>query len=183
MAGLCEREGHLVYNVAALPGPDGQLAGKYRKVCLPRNEIVSGVTPGQDYPVFETRFGKVGSCLLRRLLPRGGPAAVESRRGGDRLAGVGLQSRSWRAARACENHVYLVSSTYEDFRATGCSRPSIDRSGGGRGAGDACSGRWRWRRWILTGELQWISLGDFKAEIPTASPRLDAAGKVTQILH
>ncbi|MCA9055341.1 MAG: carbon-nitrogen hydrolase family protein, partial [Planctomycetaceae bacterium] len=52
VAGLYERDDHVVYNVATLVGPDGQLVGKYRKVCLPRDEIMSGVTPGQEYPVF-----------------------------------------------------------------------------------------------------------------------------------
>ena len=36
VVGLVEREGHLVYNVAILIGPDGRIIGKYRKVCLPR---------------------------------------------------------------------------------------------------------------------------------------------------
>ena len=31
VAGLLERDGHVVYNTAALLGPDGKLAGKYRK--------------------------------------------------------------------------------------------------------------------------------------------------------
>ena len=33
---------------------------QYRKVCLPRGEIEKGCASGRDYPVFETRFGKVG---------------------------------------------------------------------------------------------------------------------------
>src|SRR5581483_1732370 len=32
VAGLLERAEHLVYNVAVLIGPDGEIAGKYRKV-------------------------------------------------------------------------------------------------------------------------------------------------------
>src|SRR5262249_785279 len=39
VAGLLERDRHLVYNVAVLLGPDGKVAGKYRKVSLPRGEI------------------------------------------------------------------------------------------------------------------------------------------------
>ena len=58
--GLLERDGHLVYNVAVLIGPDGKVIGKYRKTCLPRGEIEGGLTPGSEYPVFSTRFGKVG---------------------------------------------------------------------------------------------------------------------------
>ncbi|MBV8879798.1 MAG: carbon-nitrogen hydrolase family protein, partial [Planctomycetaceae bacterium] len=60
VAGLIERDGPLLYNVAVLLGPDGALAGKYRKVCLPRSEVEAGVTPGNEFPVFSTRFGKVG---------------------------------------------------------------------------------------------------------------------------
>src|SRR5262245_29030789 len=58
--GLLERDGNLVYNVAVLIGPDGAIVGKYRKVCLPRGEVEGGIAPGSDYPVLQTRFGKVG---------------------------------------------------------------------------------------------------------------------------
>jgi predicted amidohydrolase len=60
VAGLLERHRHLIYNVAVLLGPDGSVVGKYRKVCLPRGEIVGGIAPGKDYPVFQTRFGNLG---------------------------------------------------------------------------------------------------------------------------
>ena len=46
VAGLIERDGRLVYNTAALVGPDGKLVGKYRKATLPRSEIESGIQPG-----------------------------------------------------------------------------------------------------------------------------------------
>ena len=57
---LVERDGPLIYNTAVLIGADGGLVGKYRKVCLPREEVEAGIVPGGEYPVFETRFGKVG---------------------------------------------------------------------------------------------------------------------------
>ncbi len=63
VAGLTERDESVLYNTAALLGPDGQLVGKYRKVCLPREEIEAGLTPGHDYPVFETRFGRIGMMI------------------------------------------------------------------------------------------------------------------------
>ena len=63
VAGLVERDGKTLYNTSALLGPDGTLVGKYRKVTLPRGEIESGITPGHDYPVFDTRFGKVGMMI------------------------------------------------------------------------------------------------------------------------
>ena len=50
-------------HTSALIGPDGKLVGKYRKVTLPRGEIEAGITPGHDYPVFDTRFGKVGMMI------------------------------------------------------------------------------------------------------------------------
>ena len=63
MAGLLERDANLIYNVAVLIGPDGKVVGKYRKVCLPRGEIEGGISPGNTYPVFQTRFGKVGMMV------------------------------------------------------------------------------------------------------------------------
>ena len=38
VAGIVERDKHLLYNVAILVGPDGELVGKYRKT-TPRGEI------------------------------------------------------------------------------------------------------------------------------------------------
>ena len=61
--GLPERDGHEVYNVSVMMGPDGEIAGKYRKVTLPREEIQQGISPGYEYPVFDTRFGKVGMMI------------------------------------------------------------------------------------------------------------------------
>jgi predicted amidohydrolase len=114
VAGLLERAGHVVYNVAVLIGPDGKIIGKYRKVCLPRGEVEMGVTPGSEYPVFETRFGKVGMMICydgffpevaRELANRGAEVIAFP------VAGCNPQLV---AARACENHVYVVSSTYCD---------------------------------------------------------------------
>ena len=114
VAGLLEREGPLVYNVAALIGPDGDLVGKYRKVTLPRGEIEGGITPGNTYPVFETKLGKIGMMICydgffpevaRELSNRGAEVIAWPVWGCNPLLG---------AARACENHVYLVSSTYTD---------------------------------------------------------------------
>ena len=53
VAGLLERDGRLVYNSAVLLGPDGRIVGKYRKTCLPRSEVESGICPGLEYPVLK----------------------------------------------------------------------------------------------------------------------------------
>jgi predicted amidohydrolase len=109
---LYERDQHLVYNTAVLLGPDGDLIGKYRKVCLPHGEVEDGIAPGSGYPVFETKFGKVGLMVCydgffpevaRELANRGAEVIAWPVWGcNPRLA----------TARACENHVYVVSSTY-----------------------------------------------------------------------
>lgn len=59
VAGLTEREGDVIYNTAVLLDRQGQLAGKYRKVHLPREEWKKGITPGHPYPVFHTEFGTI----------------------------------------------------------------------------------------------------------------------------
>jgi predicted amidohydrolase len=59
VAGLYEKDGSRVYNTAVLVDREGKLAGKYRKTHLPREEWRVGVTPGQEYPVFQTDFGTV----------------------------------------------------------------------------------------------------------------------------
>lgn len=109
---LYEREAHLVYNSAVLLGPDGKLIGKYRKVCLPHAEVEQGVAPGKDYPVFDTKLGRVGMMVCydgffpevaRELTNRGAELIAWPVWGCNPMLGQ---------ARACENHVYLVSSTY-----------------------------------------------------------------------
>jgi len=59
IAGLTELDGDVIYNTAVLLNRRGQVAGKYRKVHLPREEWTKGIRPGDAYPVFETNFGKV----------------------------------------------------------------------------------------------------------------------------
>ena len=109
---LYERDGHLVYNTAVLLGPDGKLIGKYRKVCLPHGEVEEGVAPGSEYPVFDTKLGKVGMMVCYDgFFPE--VARELSNRGAEVIAWPvwGCNPRL-ATARACENHVYVISSTY-----------------------------------------------------------------------
>ena len=110
--GLVERDRDLIYNVAVLIGPDGGIVGKYRKVCLTGSEIEAGVTPGHEYPVFNTRFGKVGMMICfdgwytevaRELSNRGAEVIAWPVQGCNPILAK---------ARAIENHVYIVSSTH-----------------------------------------------------------------------
>lgn len=60
---VLELDGGLHYNTAVLIDRDGRVAGKYRKVHLAMGEGAGGVTPGSEYPVFDTDFGKVGMMI------------------------------------------------------------------------------------------------------------------------
>ncbi|HYG75194.1 MAG TPA: carbon-nitrogen hydrolase family protein [Planctomycetota bacterium] len=113
VAGLIEREGNAIYNTAVLIGRDGKLAGKYRKVYLPREEVEAGVTPGTMYPVFNTDFGKVGMMVCYDgFFPD--PARALAAKGAEIIC-FPVWGCDWdlMKARANENHVYLVSAGYD----------------------------------------------------------------------
>jgi len=59
VAGLIERDGQRIFNTAVLLSREGKLAGKYRKIHLPREEWHKGIEPAREYPVFQTDFGTV----------------------------------------------------------------------------------------------------------------------------
>jgi predicted amidohydrolase len=89
------------------------LIGKYRKVCLPRGEIEAGITPGTEYPVFKTQLGRIGMMICYDGFF---PQVAQ------RLTDAGAEIIAWPVwgcnpllarARAAENQVVLISSTYE----------------------------------------------------------------------
>ena len=113
VGGLIEREGHAIYNTCVLIDRAGNVAGKYRKVYLPREEIEGGLTPGSDCPVFDTDFGRIGMmvCWDAEYIE---PARALGFRGAEVIlvpaAGGYLDLLK---ARALENHTYVVSSGYD----------------------------------------------------------------------
>jgi len=167
---LNEREGHLIYNTAVLLGPDGSLIGKYRKVCLPPSEAQGGTAPGSDYPVFDTKFGKVGMMVCYDgFFPE---VARE-------LANRGAEIICWPVwgcnpllarARACENHVYLVSSTYSQSEAGWMISAVYDHTGTPIAQAD----RWGTAA-VAEVDLSQpyigpYNLGDFRAMLPRHRP-------------
>lgn len=168
VAGLLERDGHLIYNTAALVGPEG-FVGKYRKVTLPRGEIEGGITPGKEYPVFDTRFGKVGMMICydgffpevaRELSNNGAEVIAWPVWGCNPMLG---------AARACENHVYVISSTYTDIT----SDWMISAVYGHDGKPLAQAKEWGTiavQEVDLNKPMYWHSLGDFRAQIDRHRP-------------
>jgi len=183
---LYERDGRLVYNVALLIGPDGRIIGKYRKVCLPHSEIEAGVMPGNDYPVFDTKFGKVGMMVCydgffpevaRELSKRGAEIIAWPVWGCDPLLAP---------ARANENRVVIVSSTYMDVKAKWMLSAIYDRDGTVLAAADT------WGTFVMAEvdlnarRIGPYNLGDFRAmvhrhrPVPPAEAALPAPAPATE---
>jgi predicted amidohydrolase len=122
VAGLTERAGDVVYNTAALLDRQGRLAGTYRKTHLPREEWKKGVRPGDEYPVFDTDFGRVAIQICYDwFFPE--PTAIFALKGaeivfaptwGNTLPdqdGIAHGETVFRV-RARDNGVYMVPSVY-----------------------------------------------------------------------
>ena len=169
VVGLNERAGHLIYNVAVLIGPNGKVVGKYRKTCLPRGEADGGIVPGNEFPVFETRFGKVGMMVcydaffpeVARQLTINGAEVI--------ALPVWGCNPELAAARATENHVWLVSSTYTDHNQNWIKTAIFNHEG------QMVQQAKKWGEVIvqevdLNARNHWHGLGDFKARIHRARP-------------
>ena len=88
-----------------------------------------GLQPGNEYPVFDTRFGKVGMMVCydgffpevaRKLANNGAEVIAWPVAGCNPLLG---------AARACENHVYVISSTFTDAKSKWMISAIYDHAG------------------------------------------------------
>lgn len=102
-----------IYNTTFLYDRAGKPCGQYRKVQITRGEWEKGLSAGDDYPVFELDFGKVGIMIcFDNFYPE--PATVLGNRGaelilyplyGDTMAGRwDIRAK----ARAIDNTVYVA---------------------------------------------------------------------------
>ncbi|WP_054031489.1 carbon-nitrogen hydrolase family protein [Desulfatitalea tepidiphila] len=113
--GILEKKGAALRNTAVLATPEGNLR-VYRKSHLPYLGVDRFVTPGSELPIFQTAFGRVGMIICYECrFPE--VARSMSLQGADLLIGLS----NWPvgamviptllvAARAAENHVWIVSS-------------------------------------------------------------------------
>ncbi len=123
VAGLTERDGDVVYNTAVLLDRQGRLAGKYRKIHLPREEWKQGVRPGSEYPVFDTDFGRVAIQICYDwFFPE--PTAIFAMKGAEVIlsptwgntlpdADGMVNGETVFRIRARDNGVYMVPSVYD----------------------------------------------------------------------
>ncbi len=167
--GMAEKAGNIIYNTAVLLGPDSSIVGAYRKIALPREEIARGISPGDEYPVFETRFGKLGMMICydvfhpevaRELAANGAEVIAMPIWGGNPALA---------AARCIENGVHLVTSTYTDHEADWMKSAIWDREG------RRLSTASEWESIVtatvdLNKRTYWHGLGDFQARIARESP-------------
>ena len=110
---IVERAGPDLFNTAVLLDREGRVAGTYRKVQLPFEEVSLGIAPGGGFPVFATDFGTVGMLIChdasfseaaRELALKGAEVILMPIWGG---------RETLVRARAIENGVYVVTSGYD----------------------------------------------------------------------
>lgn len=169
VAGMPERDGPSLYNSAVLLGPDGKLIGKYRKMALTTAEARQGFTPGNDYPVFETRFGKLGIMICYDLFfPE---VAQELARRGAEIIAVPIWGGDERLApaRALDNRVFIVTSAYEPLSAHWMRSGIWDPEGNLLTAAQHY-GTVALAEIDLNKRFDHKWLGDFRNHIPRASP-------------
>ena len=129
VACMLERDGGKAYDTAVLVDRQGRIAGKYRKVHLPLAEVEGGETPGSEYPVFDTDFGRIGILICWdiffpetvRILRLEGANIVFVPIAGD--PGARHYDVTTRA-RALDNGVYLVTSVGQ-----GCASRIVNPNG------------------------------------------------------
>ena len=103
-----------VYNSSYILDRDGNEVGRFHKVNLTRSEIENGIIHGDDFPVFDLDFGRIGIMICfdnyfpesARILGNRGAELVLYPLYGDTLV---PQWELKLRARACDNTMYIAS--------------------------------------------------------------------------
>ncbi len=110
IAGIVEKEGPYYYNTAVIFDRSGKFVGKYRKTHITYGELIKGISPGADYPVFDLDFGRIAvqTCydewfpeVARYYAYKGAQILFVPVMGGKPI--------TWRT-RAIDNGIYIVSA-------------------------------------------------------------------------
>ena len=108
--GFTEKRGDKIYNTALLVGRQGEIVGRYSKTHLQTHDL--RFAPGDDLPVFETPWGKLGVLICAdRRWPE---TARVLRLRGARLILIpsygmwGVDNEWWMRTRAYENENFLA---------------------------------------------------------------------------
>lgn len=160
---LHERDGEDIFNTAVLVDREGRIAGKYRKIHLTLDEFERGITPGRDYSVIDTDFGKVGLLICwdhwfpeaARILRLKGAELLLLPIAGDTEAHWDVVSR----ARAIDNGVYIASAISAGKLTSRIVAPDgevLAETAGGYAAADVDLNREM--------RVNWLSVGDAEGE-------------------
>ena len=105
-----EKDGERIFNTSLLIDRSGNIAGKYRKTHLSLNEYEQGISPGDELPVFDTDFGKVGMLICWDMyFPE--PARIMAMKGAELILVSTVGDPSVRhVSRALENGIYVAVS-------------------------------------------------------------------------
>ena len=117
IASIIEERGDLYYNTSFLLDRKGNLVGKYSKVHLTEGEIFAGITPGNDIPVFECDFGKIGVTIcydnkfpdIHRTMAIKGAEIIISSSEGDGREG-GFTHNIVAQARSINNSIWSIGA-------------------------------------------------------------------------
>lgn len=171
VAGIYEREGNAVYNTAVLIDRKGEVAGKYRKVYLPREEMERGLTPGSHFPVFETDFGTVGVMICYDVFFAEPARALANQGASMILMPIWGGDESLAKARAIETGTFLVASGYD--HPTYIMDPYGERLSHAREQGSAAvatidlSKHYRWQ-WL--GEMRTRRMRELRMDVAVPAP-------------
>ena len=112
IAGIIEIRDKYLYNTAVIFDRHGNFVGQYDKTHLTIYELTEGFSCGQDYPVFDLDFGKIGVLICYdEWFPE--VSRYYAYKGAEILflPVMGGKPMVWRT-RALDNGLYLVSSSH-----------------------------------------------------------------------